>query len=721
MNKEKLFRSAISLMLTLLLLIGTVTIAASAKESEEDHIFHGTFRYYDDRTEDFYFSDGYFKSSGKEQNVHLRTMSAAVTFTTERLTGEDNKLLDLLTDTGFDPATIAYQDMDVANADTIGTVIAQKDIDGTPLVLVSIRAIGYGGEWASNFTLGTEGDAQGFREAADKVLGRIEAYLNQYDLSNAKLWICGYSRSGAVANLVGREINKDPEAYNTTDDDLFVYTFEAPACSADDTVYANIHNVADSNDLAVYVYPEQWGLHLNGVTETIGDPEATIMTKKLNIFADGYNEDYKEVKISDFLQQFSDYLFTHVSREQYVSELQGPFIGLSNIIFSKSWDEQMELIEYLKNVGTTISNSEELSSVLFSMLSSDPASEENIAQLTEFLTSCMNEARANMQTSLTDEEFEMITAFVGAMVRVLAPMIKDDSKYSEKNENGKKVSVPFYHLLNFGMYIKDFVMPHIHFNFVEYLKAEDSYYDEDFKVTPGNIYYDKVYTYDDMGEELFSKAIELGFSRHDVYMLRNGYDLRIEAQVAPHEYDYNIAMECTGVLPKSRNFYGLYDIKVVKVVGFSTYSCDQPAVASISIRDDIADYTKVFSVARKLNETETDPDNFNRSAVPVQCKRVVDPDGTTRVLFEVKGSSIYCIANGDLTKEKIDAEPGDVDKDMDITSVDATHIQRHLAYLEEFTEVQEALADVDEDGEVSVVDVTHIQRYLAFMPSALDD
>ena len=68
-------------------------------------------------------------------------------------------------------------------------------------------------------------------------------------------------------------------------------------------------------------------------------------------------------------------------------------------------------------------------------------------------------------------------------------------------------------------------------------------------------------------------------------------------------------------------------------------------------------------------------------------------------------------------EEKIDSYVllGDVDGDGQVTIVDATWIQRYLAFftLDFF---DEAAADVDGDGDVSILDATWIQRYLAEMP-----
>lgn len=64
-------------------------------------------------------------------------------------------------------------------------------------------------------------------------------------------------------------------------------------------------------------------------------------------------------------------------------------------------------------------------------------------------------------------------------------------------------------------------------------------------------------------------------------------------------------------------------------------------------------------------------------------------------------------------------EVGDVDRDRDITSVDATLIQRFLGKLREPEELEIALSDADGDGEMTVLDATAIQRSLANLPGGM--
>ena len=56
---------------------------------------------------------------------------------------------------------------------------------------------------------------------------------------------------------------------------------------------------------------------------------------------------------------------------------------------------------------------------------------------------------------------------------------------------------------------------------------------------------------------------------------------------------------------------------------------------------------------------------------------------------------------------------GDTNQDGIVTISDVTAIQRVLAELESFSDLQMLLADANQDGEVNITDATTIQRYLA--------
>ena len=59
------------------------------------------------------------------------------------------------------------------------------------------------------------------------------------------------------------------------------------------------------------------------------------------------------------------------------------------------------------------------------------------------------------------------------------------------------------------------------------------------------------------------------------------------------------------------------------------------------------------------------------------------------------------------------AKIGDIDGDGNITIMDATMIQRHIAQLTTITDDRIVCADTDKDGKVTILDATKIQRFIA--------
>lgn len=107
---------------------------------------------------------------------------------------------------------------------TIGLALGQRRLGfRRTLFVLGVRGSNYQGEWGGNFLLGPSGPHQGFDLAAEKAF----AFLKSRALKRSGkrvLWISGYSRAGAVANMT---------AAKAIDSGLFdavcCYCFEAPA------------------------------------------------------------------------------------------------------------------------------------------------------------------------------------------------------------------------------------------------------------------------------------------------------------------------------------------------------------------------------------------------------------------------------------------------------------------------------------------------------------
>ena len=180
-----------------------------------------TFDGFDPGEQTFYYSDSYFTASGKESNEHLRTMSAALVFPLKGISDTPAETFAaILSDIGFQDIT-AY-DMDHTSLDTMGVILAHKSVHGKEVVAVALRGDGYDHEMAANLISGTEGDIKAFADAEALVESRVSEYIAGHGITSAKYWVTGYSRSGAVANLFGRELNKTPERFYTSADDIYV-------------------------------------------------------------------------------------------------------------------------------------------------------------------------------------------------------------------------------------------------------------------------------------------------------------------------------------------------------------------------------------------------------------------------------------------------------------------------------------------------------------------
>ena len=124
--------------------------------------------------------------------------------------------------------------------------------------------------------------SRAFFEDLQDYLKKAEAAAGT--LGTIKLWLGGYSRGAAVANLTAARIRQ--QLPQIAQENTFVYTFAAPAAltaadrpdlqadydndhTADgglktDWDVSNIFNIISSGDIVARVMPEEWGYHRNG-------------------------------------------------------------------------------------------------------------------------------------------------------------------------------------------------------------------------------------------------------------------------------------------------------------------------------------------------------------------------------------------------------------------------------------------------------------------------
>ena len=208
--------------------------------------------------------------------------------------GREDSIADAYQKLGFANAVYAgYQCSLNTPVDTAGCAFAQKTLvqDGqrTTIIAAMLRGVGYGAEWASNLHVGEGGGHYGFVTAAEHFFEDLQDYLKKAEaaagtLGTIKLWLGGYSRGAAVANLTAARIRQ--QLPQIAQENTFVYTFAAPAAltaadrpdlqadydndhTADgglktDWDVSNIFNIISSGDIVARVMPEEWGYHRNG-------------------------------------------------------------------------------------------------------------------------------------------------------------------------------------------------------------------------------------------------------------------------------------------------------------------------------------------------------------------------------------------------------------------------------------------------------------------------
>ena len=483
--------------------------------------------------ERFYYSDEYFSDSASEKNEHLRSMSADLAYSAFGSLSDDRAehAVDLLSKIGFAKEHTQADDMDITpTAETIGTVISHKYIDGTPVIAVAVRGDMYGAEWASNLDIGSGGDHKGFSDSADKVIERIKAYQEKYSLEDAKFWITGYSRGGAVSDLVGRYITEHPLEFSTADEDVYVYTFEAPREAAEDTDYENIHNVINQNDIIPMVYPEQWGYYNAGTYEYLEADNKYIDPNTINVFNNfeikAVTERFDSEKsayvpsepydVSDFDKQFVDFLTKNISKENFIKV--SPYImRLISEIDGMSTEQKDNAVSYFRDSFKDISLIEVLTYAL-PVISATEGTEEYDAAVNSLAGFVFDKLdQTDHSAALTDDQYEFIKEALPKLLYIAVPVIKADFMHDDGKE-------PLEIMGTIVGNVQTLIKEHIPYNVLPLIKADDWFCKEGTEVARGSaVYYGDTPNEEDLYND---KALsDMGFDDTDIDFISRGFDV----------------------------------------------------------------------------------------------------------------------------------------------------------------------------------------------------
>lgn len=226
------------------------------------------------------YDDAYFALDNASYHCEIALPSYAAAMSTIRsdrdYSERDGFLLDLWKKEGFTSFYVSDSFKQKPNLDTIGYAFAHKEVTleegSVHLLAITIRSGTYEGEWASNITLGLEGDAKGMADSASIVYKDLLSYVQAQNYQGkVKFWFSGYSRGGSVANILAGTLLDALEegsfvsSVTSNRTDVYAYCFEPIACvltenhDVRNARYQGIKNVMNYNDPMPHVIPAGWG------------------------------------------------------------------------------------------------------------------------------------------------------------------------------------------------------------------------------------------------------------------------------------------------------------------------------------------------------------------------------------------------------------------------------------------------------------------------------
>lgn len=191
--------------------------------------------------------------------------------------GRDKRVKALLAEYGFsDIQSYGYNvSLNDTSSNTAFAVGFKPFNNNTSIVAIAVRGGGYGLEWADNFNIGTSDNThhKGFYTSASRIKNTLDDILPAHITGKkVKLWITGYSRGGAVANILAAMYNRDKDDFPC---EVYAYTFATPKTvdknshNPHSQTHDNIINIVSPNDPIYNIPPKEWGFSRYGRTATL--------------------------------------------------------------------------------------------------------------------------------------------------------------------------------------------------------------------------------------------------------------------------------------------------------------------------------------------------------------------------------------------------------------------------------------------------------------------
>ena len=264
-------------------------------------------------TWDFPYSDDFFTLPSDEYSHDFARLSLGLALAAFRDKNcpeqQDINLLALLDSMGFtDAETETYRTAPSGNSICFG--LAGKRTGDATVIVCAVCGGNYGAEWASNLTVGNEVRSVGFGEASQKVQAALADYMNRHPAEGrVKLWITGFSRGAAVANLTAADCTASGRF-----DDVYAYTFATPLVTREPVAYPNIFNIIQKEDIVPRIPLEDWGFRRYGTDLFIVSPEtdadcAPILNEAARLYREMTGAEMVfSSEINSHLRTLADYL-----------------------------------------------------------------------------------------------------------------------------------------------------------------------------------------------------------------------------------------------------------------------------------------------------------------------------------------------------------------------------------------------------------------------------
>ncbi|MBQ7668948.1 MAG: S-layer homology domain-containing protein [Clostridia bacterium] len=411
----------------------TPTLNAFAVSEEQGRLITGTYQYsaVDDSVRQnentfLYIEDCFTRSSflGCE---HLEMLSIqAATASISRYTdynetasnGNAKNIVNLLNKLEFNNIAKNTYYSKEKRENSMGVVVGNKTViqDEKLYTLLAVipRSAGYKQEWAGNFTIGDGDIHEGFKAARDEILRFVKQYINEYDIhGDLKVWIAGYSRGAAVADMLGGffaggGIEYFGEDVSITPEDVYCYTIGTPKTvkdglnknielsvsgnrdeeeysddtvgeafyythggilDVDDDIYNGLRNIISPLDSFPLMPPEEYGFTYYGNVINVNDglgAEEDWLAELENISASVYNAYTEDGEIKPFTMKTFDLksLSTVETGDTMLSSdfFKGRLDGLlekveSNVEYKEHYEDALRAIIGTYGMSATFINS----------------------------------------------------------------------------------------------------------------------------------------------------------------------------------------------------------------------------------------------------------------------------------------------------------------------------------------------------------------------------